>query len=49
MGKIFRKIETTMKVMVSKGITLLTSAAYLLGVVIGVVMQAWRRIRGGRD
>ena len=37
------------KVIVSKGITLLTTAAYLLGFVIGLVMQAWRRIRGGRD
>ena len=49
MGKIFRKIETTMKVMVSKGITLLTSAAYLLGVVIGEAMQVWWRIRGDWD
>ena len=49
MGKLFKKIKIIMKSMVSRGIALLSSSAYLLGVVIGIGMQIWNKASDGKE
>ena len=49
MGTLFKKIKIIMKVMVLRGIVLLSSAAYLLGLVIGIGMQIWNKASDGKE